>query len=282
MRVAALTMIYNEPLWARVWVQHYARQVGAANCLVIDHGSTDGSTEGLGVTVERLERSALDEDRRARLVSDIAAALLRGYDAVVHTDADELLLADPAAYPNLSAYAAAAASGAAPDAETAIGLDLQHIPDEEPPLDPGRPIGAQRQWVRFSGAMCKPVLIRRPIRWHPGFHGCDKPRAVAPLWLVHLRYADLAAGLQRLARTRRLAFVSDDANLHQRVPDSDFEQMVRQIARLPRRAGELDAASSLVEPWMHRMADGWARSDPQLGLAGDALWQLPLRVRNAL
>lgn len=278
MRVAALTMIYNEPLWARVWVSHFARQVGAANCLVIDHGSTDGSTTGLGVAVERVQRSgALDEDRRAELVSDIAAALLRGYDAVVHTDADELLLADPARFADLREYAAAA-----PDVATAVGLELQHIPDEEPAFDPARPLGEQRQWVRFSGAMCKPALIRRPVRWHPGFHGADAPRATGPLYLVHLRYADLAAGLRRLARTRQLAFTRDDVNLHQKVADSEFEAMVRQVACLPRLQGELDPDGPLAGPWMRRMAEGWANDVNQLHLAGDALWRLPNRFRQAL
>ena len=52
MRVAALTMMHNETVWAPVWARHYAREVGAENCLVLDHGSTDGSTDGLGVHVE--------------------------------------------------------------------------------------------------------------------------------------------------------------------------------------------------------------------------------------
>ena len=95
MRVAALTMMYNEPVWASVWARHYAREVGAENCFVLDHGSTDGSTAGLGVGVERLSRSTLDEDARAALISDRVAGLLRRYDAVVHSDADELLVAEP-------------------------------------------------------------------------------------------------------------------------------------------------------------------------------------------
>ena len=279
MRVAALTMVYNEPLWAPVWARHYARQLGAANCLVLDHGSSDGSTAGLGVTVERVRRSALDEDARAAMISDIVQELLRHYDAVVHSDADELLVADPARYPTLAAYAADAPTA---DVMTAIGLDLQHLPDQEPPLDPAQPLGAQRQWVRFSAAMCKPALVRRPVRWVPGFHGCDAPRAVAPLYMIHLRYADLGAGLARLARTRSQAFADPGANPHQRVPDADFESMVRAIAALPQVDGALAPDGPLLAPWMERMRAGWARGDMQLSLAGDALWRLPDSIRAAL
>lgn len=277
MRVAALTMVYNEPLWARIWVRHYSRQVGAENCLVLDHGSTDGSTSGLGVAVERVRRSALDEDRRAALVSDCVAALLRGYDAVVHSDADELLVADPGRYADLRAYAAEA-----PEVVTAVGLDLQHLPEEEAALDPLRRVGEQRRWARFSGAMCKPALVRRAVRWGPGFHGCDAERVVGPLYLVHLRYADLGAGLERLRRTRGQSFTREDVNLHQRVGDAEFEGMMRMVGRLPRVAGGLAVDGALVGPWMARMAAGWARGDAQLALAGDVLWRLPDDLRGVI
>ena len=99
------------------------------------------------------------------------------------------------------------------------------------------------------------------------------------MWLVHLRYADLGAGLARLRRTRGQAFAREDANPHQRVPDEAFEEMVRAIARLPRVCGEL---AGLAAPWMERMRAGWQVGDGQLSLAGDALWELPAGIRMAL
>jgi hypothetical protein len=270
MRVAALTMMYNEPVWAQVWARHYAREVGAENCLILDHGTTDGSLDGLPVTIERLRRSALDEDARAALVSDCVAVLLRSYDAVVHTDADELLIVDPEHFADLRAYAAVA-----PAVVTAIGLDLQHLPDEEAVLDPALSLGVQRRWVRFSGAMCKPAMVRTPVRWEPGFHRSDAAPVPGPVYLVHLRYADLAAGLARLARTRAQDFARPDTNLHQRVPDQAFEAMVRSIASLPRLVGPLAGDGALVAPWMATMQEAWAQGTGGLSVAGDALWAFP-------
>ena len=274
MRVAALTMVYNEPLWAPVWVRHYSRQVGAENCLILDHGSTDGSTDNLGVAVERVHRSALDEDARAALVSDCVREMLRSYDAVVHTDADELLVADPVQFADLRAFAVGMT-----DVVTAAGFDLMHLPDEEPALDSEERLGAQRRWVRFSGAMCKPAFVRRAVRWEPGFHGCDAPRQFGAVSLIHLRYADLGLGLARLARTRGQAFARADTNLHQRVPDAVFDSMVRSIARLPRCTGTLEVE---LAPWLVAMEAGWARGDAQLSLAGDALWALSAEMLAAL
>lgn len=274
MRVAALTMAYNEPLWAPVWARYYASQVGAENCFLLDHGSSDGSTRGLGITVERLARSPLDEDVRARVVGEYVRTLLGSYDAVVHSDADELVVADPRRYADLRAFAA----GGAGPVVTAVGLDLQHLPDREPPLDPGRPIGAQRRWVRFSAAMCKPAFVRRPVAWRPGFHGCEVPPEFGELYLIHLRYADLASGLRRLARSRAQAFANAEINAHQRVSDEAFAGMVAAIAALPRERFVLGAGARPLRAWLDRVRAGWACGDPVLSLAGDRLWRLPERV----
>ena len=279
MKVAALTMAYNEPVWAPIWARYYAAQLGAEHCLLLDHGSDDGSTEGLPIPVRRLPRSALSEEWRCRTIEAEVARLLQTYDAVIHGDADELLLPDPAHHVTLHDAAAHA-----PPVATAIGLDLHHIPNEEPPLDTSRPLGGQRQWVRFAASMCKPALVRRAVRWAPGFHCCDAPLAFAPVFLLHLRYADLGAGLRRLARTRALDFAAPVENLHQRVADAEFEGMMRAIAGLPRLHAPVNASLPPVTNWLDRVrASGVGREHDaytlDLGLSGDALWRLPDAMR---
>ena len=276
MRLAALTMVYNEPVWARVWARYYGSQVGAEHCYVLDHGSTDGSVNGLPARVERMERSALDEEVRARVVGAYVERLLQSYDAVVHSDADELVMADPAQFANLRAYAALASEPVV----TSVGLDLQHLPGEEAPLNPARPVGAQRRWVRFSGSMCKPAFVRRPVVWRPGFHSCDAEPVFAGLFLIHLRYADLQLGLARLGRTRGQEFASAETNPHQRINDDAFASMVRTIATLPRERFWLSERRQPLRGWLDRARRGWAEDDAMLGLAGDRLWQLPKRARD--
>lgn len=271
MRVAALTMSYNEPVWARVWARHYARQVGAENCFLMDHGTDDGSADGLEVNVERLARSALDEDERAARVSARAAALLETYDAVVHTDVDELVVADPRRFRDLRAFAASRPV----DVVTAVGLDVQHVAPEEGALDPSRPIGPQRGWVRFSAAMCKPVFVRRAVRWAPGFHSCDAVVRTSGLFLFHLRYCDVGLGLRRLERTRAQAFVSSETNLHQRVSGQVFEEMIRSIAQLPRAAVPFDSEAGAMADWVGRVVRAQQNDESWLSISGDQLWSLP-------
>ncbi len=271
MRIAALTMSYNEPVWARVWARHYSRQVGAENCFLLDHGSDDGSTTGLGVRVERLPRSPLDEEARAERIGERARALLERYDAVVHSDTDELLVADPARYTDLVAFA----SSVPDEVVTAIGLDLQHVASEEGPLDPWRPIGEQRRWVRFSAAMCKPAFVRRPVRWAPGFHSCDFAAITGGLFLFHLRYADTGIGVERLRRTRQQAFATAETNPHQRVSDDTFVAMVSDVAQLPRRSVPFTDQRGPMAAQLMRIAIAREQGESWLPISGDELWELP-------
>lgn len=282
--VAAVTMAYNEAVFLPIWVRHFAREVGAENTYVLDHGSDDGSTAGLSCRVVPVPRAALDEPARAALVSEFCAGLLRDYAAVLHADADELLVADPQHHETLAAYAVAAPA----DVVTAVGLDLHHLPGEEPALDPRGQIGGQRRWARFAASMCKPALIRRAVAWAPGFHCCDAPLVLDRLWMFHLRYADLGAGLARLARSRAIEVTDETANAHQRVPDAQFAALMHGVAALPRReAVVLDPDAPPLLRWTSALKASRAAREGELykldfGLAGDELLEVPARFRAKL
>ena len=284
MKVAAVTMAFNEPAHLPLWVRHYARQVGARNCYVIDHGSDDGSTAGLGeVNVIRIPRSAQDDARRARFLSQFCASLLAWYDWVIYVDVDEIVLPDPRAHDTLAAYCAERL----PEVVTAIGFNLHHLPHAEPPLDLVRPVTEQRRWVRFSSAMCKPVLIRRPVEWVPGFHcAADAPVVFDQLYLFHLRWFDRALGLARLAKTRAMPWADANAGAWQRVDDAEFATMMDRIAGLPQRRGLAfdpaapplgDALAAVLES---RHGREQQRYKIDLHLDVDELWELPARFRG--
>ena len=275
MHIAALTMVHNEPLWAPIWARHYAAQLGPEHCYMIDHGTTDRSLDALPapIRIEPIERAPLDEAWRATFIASRAHTLLQTYDAVIHTDADELLIPDPAHWPSLRAWA-----GSKPPATvTAVGLDVQHIPNEEPRLDPDQPIADQRRWLRFSAAMCKPVFTQRPIQWSPGFHSASAPLVLAGLVLLHFRYADLDAGLHRLARTRAQSFADPHTGQHQRVSGPDFTAMIQAIAQLPRRNTPIDPARAPLRPWLTQLFQDRLHREHELykldlSRAGNELW----------
>ena len=282
-RVAAVTMAYNEAVLLPVWARHYARQVGADHCFVIDHGSTEPLILPPGVNVLRLPRSPHDDQRRARFVSDLTTSLLHYYDWVVHTDVDELVLADPQRHPDLPAFCEAASSNVV----TAIGLDVQHVPAVELPLNPGQPIGAQREWVRFTSAMCKPVLTRTPIAWAPGFHSADQPLVFGALFLFHLHWADRTLGLDRLRKTRTMPWADPGFGAHQRIADDQWTAIFDGMAVMPRTVAEFSMHAPPVQTWLERTLASTAGREGQsygidLHVNADELWAIPAHFRARL
>ena len=285
--LAIVTMVYDEPIFLPLWVRHYCAQVAPGHCYVVDHGSDDGSTDPArlvaGLNIVRIPRSPQDDSRRCRFISHLCASLLIWYESVIYVDVDEILVADPALHASLADYAASLDPQAV---ISAIGLDVVHSPDDEPVLDWSRPVSLQRHWLRFTSAMCKPVLIRRPVQWAPGFHNIDAPPRFDELFLFHLRYADLQSGLLRLTRTRRQAWISPQAGSHQRMADTVWRDMLLGMAALPRHANRtLGLEDPALRSWLARVVQSAATRQTELyridlHLSGDTLWRLPERFRD--
>ena len=195
MKIAALTMVYNEPVFLPLWRRYYGREVGNDNLFIIDHGSTDGSTDDARIVNKIvLPRTSLDEDQRAAWVSNIQSDLLHSYDAVVFSDVDEFVVPDPKHYSGLIGFVQNMRGPFA----NCIGLDPLHIPDTEGEIDIGLPILAQRRYVRFSSWACKPLVSTIPLRWSPGFHRCDRfPSVDRNLFLFHLKRMDYSIAIDR-------------------------------------------------------------------------------------
>lgn len=190
-RVAALTVVRDEAAMLPRWVRYYGDQVGTENLVVVDDGSSDGSTDGLPCRVVRHDGFPAGQFEKARmaLASRIGSELLRSHDAVVFTDADEFLLPDPDRYDGLRDFVARR-----PDLEVAAGLGLNvvHHLDHEGALCPDRPVLGQRRFAKLVGKMCKPSLKRVDAPWVRASHGIRAPYLPdRGLLMVHLKFADL-------------------------------------------------------------------------------------------
>ena len=136
------------------------------------------------------------------MVNGLASALLAVNDVVIYTDVDEFLVADPAVHAGLGVYLAARSDTAV---VAALAVEVMHHPGVEPPLDQSRPVLAQRSFVKYSPAMCKPHVRRSNSRWHSAFHASASSFTVDPeLWMFHLKFADEGL-LRKTARARQSA-----------------------------------------------------------------------------
>jgi hypothetical protein len=196
---AAFTIVKNERLMLPLWLRYYGRYFDADNLYVLDHGSTDGSTEGLDRTcrVVAVHRdAAFDHHWLKSTVEAFQRFLLRSYDAVLFAEVDELVVADPRRYGGLDAYIDRLAPRAA---ARCAGFNVVHQPDE-PPLRFEAPVLAQRRCWHASLPYSKRLLSRIPLRWSDGFHeeyaAPDDPLD-PELMLVHLHRVDYDACLSR-------------------------------------------------------------------------------------
>ncbi len=151
------------------------------------------------------------EPTRLSLLSKVAAGLLEAYDAVLFTDADEFLLADPTKYKSLVDLVADR-----PDSPVlgAMGLNLVHHVGHEDPLDPDLPLLSQRRLAKFIPLMCKPAIKRVPAAWTAASHGVKgTPYRIDPdLYMFHAKFSDRDA--LRAAADHRREMVDMDGRAH--------------------------------------------------------------------
>lgn len=204
MKIAALTMVFNERHFLPIWVNHYGTAIGRENLYVVDDGSDDGSTTGLGgVKVMRRRKALLDEEQRAHMIAEIQAELLKRYDAVIVSDVDELITPDPSTGLGLAQYVATRVDSVA----TAVGFNIQFCMHYETPLKRGIPLFRQRRFVQVDWEYFKTPVSRVPLRWTPGFHRSSAPPDLRnDLLLFHLRSVDPGITLDRLRSLNTVKF----------------------------------------------------------------------------
>jgi len=278
-------MAYNESHFLPIWASYYSGQLGAEHCYVVDHGSDDGSTSSLGgVNVVSIPRSEMHDGQCARFTSTFCLALLEWYDVLIRSDADEIVVADPAQFSSLADYCTKIPE----EVVTAIGFNILHT-DDEPPLNFKEQLLKQRKWMYFLASMCKPVLTRRPIKWSPGFHRAEGVRAVyKDLYLLHLRYIDRDAGLQRLARSRSQPWAEPDAAWWQRISDERCLQIFEQYSSMRKNSSvQINSSSPHVQEALRNIFDGievdsYQAEEERFNMNYEAgeLWPIPERLQQ--
>lgn len=199
--IAVITMLRNEPFFARKWVAYYSELFGHENLFILDHGSKvyyGDAFKGTNVVriPDRGDHKKFDYTRAA-FINSFQQALLRYYDIVIYTDSDEFVVVDPSVASNLKDYLADLApfSILAP-----IGIQLTQKIDEEAPYEDGSPILSQRSFGYLIPMYCKPLITTRRAGWHTGLHGSRVPFEVdRNLFLLHLKMFDVEYTLRRQA-----------------------------------------------------------------------------------
>lgn len=212
MKVAVITTVRNDRIFLRKWIEYYGGNFGRQSLFVIIDGLDEAIPAGFeGVNFLHLRhrdwaaevrnvpmRRVVMEHNRSRAISELARSLWRyDYDAVIATDVDEFLVADPARHENLAAFLNAHKPTTA--TLSGLGLDVvQHLPSE-PAIDPERPFLSQRRVAVMSNAYTKPVLAFKPVTWGSGLHRVKRRNFhIHPdLFMLHFGMIDYETAMGR-------------------------------------------------------------------------------------
>jgi hypothetical protein len=244
---AVLTIVQNESVLFPIWLRYYSRFFEPSDIYVLDHESIDGSTDGDGFVRIPVSHPTVDMGWIVSTVEEHQRRLLERYDVVLVVDVDEIVAPEPK-LGTLADYLARF------DEEwvNCLGYEVLHMRDDEPPLDPARPVLAQRGHWFANGIYDKPAIATVPLRWRPGFHGrTDYQFNPDPnLRLIHLHRVDYEVCRTRHRRWRSKPWNAEDLearwSVHNRVTEgAEFERWFYKdsvVDGVPIRLEEIPAA----------------------------------------
>lgn len=278
MKIAAITMVYEEYSMLKKWYDHYGKLVGYENLYVVSHGDDPEhvkiTPKASHITVPRDKLWGF-EGRRQRSLADLQKSLYPYYDAVIRVDVDELIFVDPTLHDSLHDCFEKTGIDKT-DAWFAVGFNLFSMdPDQD--VDLNSMISEQVRECFITHVYSKAVATRRHnvVFLHGALYVGDKKlhlsRYQMPqgLYLAHLKYVsatDLAA-----ANEVRKEMTSEEIHGDQRAVIGPFwekgdevaENYLKQWRALPQGDADEEFEIARLE-----MSGNWQHKPP-LSFAGE-------------
>lgn len=205
--IAILTMVYDDDIFLKIWLNYWTRFVPRSNLLVLIHADYERyEAMAAGCNTMRIARPPVHADIEAdrwRMLSGIASGLSHMYERVIYTDVDEIIGLDPRAGDDPVDYILSRDEPVI----SPFGVDIVEPAELDlPPIDIARPILSQRKFITSSAPYSKPCVTSGPISWSKGGHYSDKPDVFLSddLVLFHLRLFDRETYAERSVKRRNM------------------------------------------------------------------------------
>ena len=194
---AIFTIVKNENYFLPIWIKHYKKYFEESDIYILDHQSTDGSTNNLTVNViPVINELAFDHNWLVTTVQDFQKELLEKYECVVFAESDELLYSIEKP---LNEIIIDLINDTNQEYITCIGFEVIEM-REERSLTPDDEIFKNRNyWFKHSLHYDKTLISKIPLSWCWGFHSANgkEKKFTHGVHMVHLHRVDFEMMLKR-------------------------------------------------------------------------------------
>lgn len=200
---AVFTLVRNERYFLPIWLNYYKKFFSTEDIYVLDHDTTDGSTEELDCNVRRLSHETVSHGWMRQVVRAFQRELLLEYQYVLFAECDEIVISRK----GLDCFI----DECRVDAVRCTGYNLAQQ-QEEAQYHPSKTVLSQRGFWFHCKPCCKTLLAKVPLNWRMGFHHAAGIRLHChdDLILLHLKRLDHTIALERFAERKAMLWDAAD------------------------------------------------------------------------
>lgn len=207
---AVFTIVKNESYFLPIWIKHYKKYFDVDDIYVLDHQSTDGSTDNLDVKVVKVVNElAFDHQWLVDTVQNQQVKLLEEYECVLFAESDELVYTTQKP---LNLVIEDFINDKEVTHQTCTAFEIIEKIGEEKSLEVGDEILEHRNYWFTDFMYNKTLLSKVPLHWVWGFHRTTNttPDNKYNLFLIHLHRCDFEMMLKRHEERAKKWKLKDD------------------------------------------------------------------------
>lgn len=234
------TIVKDEKFFLPIWLRYYKQFFEDIDIYVLNHQSTDGSTENINVNVINVSNEVhFDHKWLVATVQNFQKELLQKYQAVIFAEADEILYG---LNQNLNDLIDTFISSKHKFI-TCNGYEIMQKLEIEKPISNTDSILLNRNYWFKEPMVDKTLLSKVPLEWSVGFHKCNYTNYYSNLYMAHLHRVDFNMMLERHhLRSTKWNLCQEDLKKkwgwHHAIGDKDgvlkiFNMHVKDIVEIP-------------------------------------------------
>lgn len=193
-KCAIFTIVKDEKFFLPIWLRYYKQYFLNEDIYILNHESSDGSTDNLDVNVTNIYNSVdFDHLWLVESVQNFQKELLKKYKVVIFTEIDEILYGYNQKLNDLIEEFTSSEN----QYLTCIGYEIMQDIEKEKQISNEESILENRNnWFRYD-LYDKTLISKIPLNYTVGFHHCDQAKNFKNLYMAHLHRMDFNMMLER-------------------------------------------------------------------------------------